>query len=230
MNTQKSKVLVTERRGETEVKVVDAIGVELKQVKRFKYLGTEMATEGGATEAVKQRIKMAWTKWREITGVVCDRKMPKKLKCKLYKTVVRPVQMYGVKCWAVGKKVEDLLSRIEMRMLRWILGTSKRDKIRNEKIRRRCGVTDIVDKMREARLRWFGHMLRREGDEPVKMALEMKVEGHRGRGRSRQRWMDCVRTDMELKGLKEEDAENRNLWTQRTRTADFRIVWDGAER
>ena len=58
--------------------------------------------------------------------------------------------MYGAECWAVGKKVEDLLSRTEMRMLRWILGTSRRDKIRSEEIRRRCEVTDIVDKMREA--------------------------------------------------------------------------------
>ena len=141
VNTQKSKVLLTEKHGETEVKVVDTIGVELKQVKRFKYLGTEIATEGKATEPVKQRIKMAWTKWREITGVVCDRKMPKKLKCKLYKTVVRPVLMYGAECWAVGKKVEDLLSRTEMRMLRWILGTNRRDKIRNEE-------TDTVDIIR----------------------------------------------------------------------------------
>ena len=119
MNTQKSKVLVSERHDQTEVKVVDAIGVELKQVKRFKYLGTEIATE-----AVKQRIKMAWIKWREITGVVCDRKMPK-LKCKLYKTIVRSILMYGAECWAVGKKVEDLLSRTEMKVLRWMLGTSK---------------------------------------------------------------------------------------------------------
>ena len=42
-------------------------------------------------------------------------------------------------------------------------------------------MADIVDKMREAHLRWFGHMLRREGDEPAKMASEMKVEGFRER-------------------------------------------------
>ena len=46
--------------------------MKLKQVKRFKYLGTEIAMEGGAIEVVKQRIKMAWTKWREIMGIVCD--------------------------------------------------------------------------------------------------------------------------------------------------------------
>ena len=101
---------------QTEIKMVD-VGVELKQVKRFKYLGIEIATEGRAIEAVKQRIKMAWTKWREITGVVCDWKMPMKPKCKLYKTIVRPVPMYGVECWAVSKKVENFLSMTEIRML-----------------------------------------------------------------------------------------------------------------
>ena len=51
-------------------------------------------------------------------------------------------------------------------------------------------MTDIVDKMREACLRWFRHMLRREGDGPAKMALEIKVKGLSGTGRPRQRWMD----------------------------------------
>ena len=59
MNTQKSEVLETKGNDETKAKVVDAIGVELKQVRRFKYLGAEIAMEDGATEAVKRRIKMA---------------------------------------------------------------------------------------------------------------------------------------------------------------------------
>ena len=48
-------------------------------------------------------------------------------------------------------------------------------------------VADIVDKMRKARLRWFGHMQRKEGSEPARMALEIEVEGHRGRGRPSKR-------------------------------------------
>ena len=119
-------------------------------MKRFKYLRTEMAMEGGATEAVKQKIKIAWTRWREITGVVCDRKISKKLKYKLYKTVMRLVLMCGEECQTVGKKEEDLLSRTEMRMLRWILETNKRGKIKNDEINRSCGVADIVVKLKEA--------------------------------------------------------------------------------
>ena len=35
-------------------------------------------------------------------------------------------------------------------------GISRLEKLRNEEIRRRCGVADIVEEMREARWRWMG--------------------------------------------------------------------------
>ena len=47
-------------------------------------------------------------------------------------------------------------------MLRWVVGVSKKDKIRNAEIKRRCGVEDFVEMMREARLRWFGGVSRRD--------------------------------------------------------------------
>ena len=47
INIHKLEVLVTERNDNAKVKVMDTIGVELKQVKRFKYLGMEIAIEDG---------------------------------------------------------------------------------------------------------------------------------------------------------------------------------------
>jgi len=45
---------------------------------------------------------------------------------------------------------------------------SRLDRIRNVVIREKIRVTFIEDKMRETRLRWFGHMKRRRIDAPVR--------------------------------------------------------------
>jgi len=74
-----------------------------------------------------------------------------------------------------------------MRMLRWILGLTLRDRKRNDDIRRILGVACIKDKVREARLRWYGHVQRRDESDCVKRILEANVGGQRSRGRQRKR-------------------------------------------
>ena len=50
---------------------------------KFKYLGVTIS-EGGSEEAVRARVSAAWGEWRELSGVISDKKMPRKLKTKLY--------------------------------------------------------------------------------------------------------------------------------------------------
>ena len=66
---------------------------------------------------------------------------PVKLKGKVYKTVVRPALLYGAETWATTIGQEARLEVNEMRMLRWMCGVTRRDKIRNEHIR---GTTRVV--------------------------------------------------------------------------------------
>jgi hypothetical protein len=42
----------------------------------------------------------------------------------------------------------------------------------NKEIRRRCGVLDIAEKVREARLRWYGHVIKRDEGELVRDIME----------------------------------------------------------
>ena len=67
----------------------------IQTVKVFKNLGSMFAAEGGSETDVNNRVKVAWAKWREVSGVVCDKKMPIKLKDKIYKTIVKPAMIYG---------------------------------------------------------------------------------------------------------------------------------------
>src|SRR5699024_7560159 len=66
-------------------------------------------------------------KWRQLSSVLCDKHIPLRLKSKVYKTIVRPVILYGAECRPATKKSEQLLHCTEMRMLRWSLGITLYD-------------------------------------------------------------------------------------------------------
>ena len=56
----------------------------------FKYLSSIFVAEGGTEADCKNRVRLSWNKWRETTGiicVICDKKVPVKLKVKIYQTV-----------------------------------------------------------------------------------------------------------------------------------------------
>ena len=64
-----------------------------------------------------------------------------------------------------------------MRMLRWMCGVTKLDKIRNERIRGTTKVGEITKKVQERRLKWYVHVMRREDHYVGRMAMELKVRG-----------------------------------------------------
>ncbi|CAG5043572.1 unnamed protein product [Parnassius apollo] len=63
----------------------------VERTDNFRYLGSVRDASGDSDRDIKARISAAWAKWREVTGVICDPKMPVKLKGQVYKTIIRPV-------------------------------------------------------------------------------------------------------------------------------------------
>ena len=68
------------------------------------------------------RIIPGWNRWREMSGVICDKKVPEILKNKIYKTAITPAMTYGGECWAIIKCEQNQMNTIEMKMLKWIQG------------------------------------------------------------------------------------------------------------
>lgn len=196
-------------------------GVVISQSNHFKYLGSIIQKDGGCEEDISHRIKAGWLKWRQATGVLCDRKIPMKLKGKFYRTVIRPAMLYGSECWAMKGQHISKMSVAEMRMLRWMCGHTRLDKIRNECIRNKVGVVTIEDKLREWRLRWFGHVMRRPREAPVRKVEDIKILGRKkGRGRPRLTWRRVVQYDMKDLNISEEVVQNRSEWRKRIHIAD----------
>jgi hypothetical protein len=73
------------------------------------------------------------------------------------------------------------------------------DRIMNEYIRGSLKVTPVTEKMRSNRLAWYGYVMRRDESHITKTVMSMNVDGHPRSGRSKKRWMDCVKDDMRIK-------------------------------
>ena len=94
------------------------------------------------------------------------------------------------------------------------------DKIRNEYVRGTAKTAKLGDKLRNARLCWYGHVKRREEGYVGRRIMEMAVPSRRKRGRPRKRWMDLAREDLERVGAKEGDEVDRDNWKILSRCGD----------
>ncbi|KAF7710661.1 hypothetical protein HF521_009533 [Silurus meridionalis] len=142
------------------------------------------------------------------------------MKGKVYRTVVRPAMLYGLETVALGKSQQAELEVAKLKLLRFSLGVKRMDKIRNEFIRGTAHVERFGDKVREARLRWFGHVQRSDMSYIGRRMLRMEPPGRRKRGRPRRRFMDVVREDMQVVGVKEANIEDRVVWRRMIRCGD----------
>ena len=150
-----------------KVGVVDG-GEELKQqrekakrAKNFKYLGSTVSSDGRCEE-VRKRFQAEWMSWKKMLGVLCDRKLLARIKSKMYKSVVRPAIFYGIETVAMTERQVEKMKVTELKMVRWALGVTRKDKIRNEYEKETAKIAKLGDKLRDGRLPWYGHVKRRE--------------------------------------------------------------------
>ena len=64
---------------------------------------------------------------------------------------------------------------------------TRKDKIRNDYMRGTAKIANLGDKLWDAKLRWYGHVKRREESYVGKRMMEMAVPGRSKRERPRRR-------------------------------------------
>lgn len=67
--------------------------------------------------------------------------------------------------------------------------------------------------VREARMRWFGHVRRRDSGYSGQRVLKIELAGRRKRRRQQRRFMDAVKEDMQRAGVVVKDARHCVRWT-----------------
>jgi len=87
--------------------------------------------------------------------------------------------------WSVRKENVVALQQAEMRMVRWMCGVKLKDRLPSKELHERLGIDDIALVLQQNRLRWYGHVLRKDDDDWVKKCMEYEVdqgEDQRGPG------------------------------------------------
>ncbi|XP_066905834.1 uncharacterized protein [Halyomorpha halys] len=93
------------------------------------------------------------------------------------------------------------------------LRITRLDRIRNEDIRSRLGVTKRVpERIGRNKLQWYGYCQRMPEYRWPKRLLQWEQPGRQRIGRCRTWWKDCVEEDMAGRGLEEEDWWDREKW------------------
>ena len=104
--------------------------------------------------------------------------------------------LYELETVAVTKKQLEEMKVAEMKMLRFAMGVTRKNKIKNEYIRDTVKVERLGIKIREGRLRWYGHFMRRDQEYLGRRVIEIKLTGKRKRERPKRRFLGVVKEDM----------------------------------
>ena len=103
------------------------------------------------------------------------------------------------------------MNRTEMSMIRWC-GVKLNERKKSEELGELLGLEPVSLMIKKSRLRWFGHVERKDDNDLGKRCITWEVVGIRQRGHPKKTWWDCVKNDMESIGLSQKDAQSRNKW------------------
>jgi len=162
-----------------------------------------------------------------VQNLLSSRLLSKKLKIKIYRTIILPVALYGCEAWSLTFREERKLKAFENMVLRRIFGPRRDEvagewrRLHNEELSDLYSSPSIVRVIKSRRMRRAGHVARmgEEGGGAYRV-LGGKLEGKRPLGRPRRRWGDNIRMDPQEVGYGSMDwiglAQDRDRWrTQR---------------
>ena len=145
---------------------------ELKNVFRFKYLGSIFAADGSTVHDVKRRIALAMSRMGELRHIF-NSEISLDLKMKIYQTAVCSLLTYGCEAWTLDAKTTALINGANARCLSRFTG---KDAHVEASVRTRS--FDLVAAIKRRRFKWLGHLLRLQGNRIVKWALKVQHGQH----------------------------------------------------
>ena len=123
----------------------------------------------------------------------------------LYKTLVKPVLMYGCETWKMNKSDENKIDVFQSRCLRRIFKIRWQERITNKDVLKMAEMENLSEGVRKRRWKFIGHIMRKKPNNDCRTALTWTpegTEGRRKRGRPKTTWRKTVEREREKAGWK----------------------------
>lgn len=188
-------------------------GETIPACEEYKYLGATVGKQGLYNTEVKERIKQGRKVIGALNGILWDANISKKNKKQIYSAMVQSVALYGSEIWQLSEQHKNQLKVMEMDYWRRAAGISRRDRVRNTRIREIMDAgRDIVEEIEKRQLLWYGHVERMGNNRLPKKAMEWQPRERRKRGRPRRGWNEEVESLKQKWDIQQGAWMNRQEW------------------
>jgi len=191
-------------------------------VEEFKYLGKTLKFQNSIREEIKSRLRLGNACYHSVQNLLSSRLLSRKLKIKIYRTIILPVLLYGCEAWSLTLREERKMRVFENMVLRRIFGpardevTGERRRLHNKELSDLYSSPNNMRVIKSRRMRWAGHVARMGEERVAYRLLVGKPEGKRSLGRPRRRWVDNIGMDLKEVGCGNVDwfglAQDRDRW------------------
>ena len=210
INKSKTEVMgVTKRRERLDVNI-SIEGVAIKQVEKFRYLGSVVNEDGRCDGEIRARIAMGKANFGKMRNVMTNLGLNIQLRLRLLKSYIWAGILYGCESWTINAQMRGKLEAAEMWLLRRMLRIPWTARRTNQQVLQMARTSrSLMTTIRKRQLRYLGHVLR--GSSLEKHCLLGMIEGGRARGRQRMKLMDGVKEVTGCRTIEEiRTAEDRN--------------------
>lgn len=193
INKVKTEVMICSK--EPEIESVRLENSALKQVKRFKYLGSIISEDGKDREDIKRRIREAKAIFMSKRHLFSSDSLKLDMRKRLIKSCIWSIALYGSETWTIGKVEERAINAFEVWCWRRMLRVKWTDRVTNEEVFQRAEEERcLMNILKDRRHSWIGHIIRH--NEFTLSILEGIVTGQRGRGRPRLQYLKQITKDL----------------------------------
>ena len=161
LNVKKTECMVISKKAIAPSCNLQSRGQQIKLVKKFKYLGYMITSDGKCITEIKKRIATAKDAFQKLSLILKNRNISMTTKFRVLKTYVWSTLTYGCECWTITSDIEKKIEAAEMWFIRRMLRISWTEKKPNVNVLREGNLQrSLLKTIRKRQMEFLGHVCR----------------------------------------------------------------------